>query len=65
MRKIKITGIGLVDKPEGLRVAYRYCKLDDNGNITESDVRGSYVDDSDETAEFFAKLKADALAHVQ
>lgn len=62
--KTKVTGVSFVQTPEGLRVAYTYSKIDENGNVTQSNVRGSYIDDSEETAEFLAGIEAAVLAHI-
>lgn len=62
--KKKVTGVGFVRSPEGLRVAYRYAKIDDQGNITDSNIRGSYIDDSSSTAEFLASIEDAILAHI-
>lgn len=61
----KVTGVGFVRSPEGLRVAYRYAKIDDQGNITDSNIRGSYIDDSEETEKFLARIEAAVLAHIE
>ena len=60
----KVTGVGFVRSPEGLRVAYRYAKIDDQGNITDSNIRGSYIDDSEETEAFLQGIEAAVLAHI-
>ena len=60
----KVTGIAFMQSPEGLRVAYRYAKIDENGNITASNLRGSYIDASEETAQFLAGIEAAVLAHI-
>lgn len=60
----KVTGVGFVQSPEGMRVAYRYATIDDSGNITASNQRGSYIDDSAETQEFLKKIEQDVLAHI-
>lgn len=62
---LKVTGVGFVQSPEGLRVAYRYATIDDKGNIISSNQRGSYIDDSAETAEFLAGIEATVLAHIE
>lgn len=61
---LKVTGVGFVQSPEGLRVAYRYAKIDNNGNITASNQRGSYIDDSAETAKFLEGIETAVLAHI-
>lgn len=61
----KVTGVGFVQSPEGMRVAYRYATIDANGNITASNQRGSYIDDSEETAAFLQGIEAAVLAHIE
>lgn len=63
--KTKVTGVSFVQTPEGLRVAYTYSKIDDNGNVTQSNVRGSYIDDSTETAAFLSGLFDAILARIE
>lgn len=60
----KVTGVCFVQSPEGLRVAYRYAKIDENGNITASNQRGSYIDASAETAAFLQGIETAVLAHI-
>lgn len=48
----KITGITFVQQAEGMTCAYRYSEIDDAGKILSSNNRGSFVDDSQETADF-------------
>lgn len=63
--KTKVTGVSFVQTPEGLRVAYTYSKIDDNGNVAQSNVRGSYIDDSDETSDFLSGLFDTILARIE
>ena len=60
----KITGYAFVQTPEGLRVAYTYSKIDGDRNVTASNIRGSYIDDSEETAAFLATLEAGILQRI-
>lgn len=60
----KVTGVAFVQSPEGLRVAYRYAKIDENGNITASNQRGSYIDASEATAAFLQGIETAVLAHI-
>lgn len=41
-----------VQQAEGMTCAYRYSEIDDAGKILSSNNRGSFVDDSQETADF-------------
>ena len=61
----RITGYAFVPTPEGLRMAYTYSRIDENGNVTASNVRGSFIDDSGETAAFLRALDETILAHIQ
>lgn len=63
--KIKITGVSFAQQPEGLTCAYRYSQIDDNGNVLSSNNRGSFVDDSAETASFLAAAEKTILEHIQ
>lgn len=63
--KIKVTGISFAQQPEGMTCAYRYSQIDDNGNVVSSNNRGSFVDDSAETADFLAKSEEKILSHIQ
>lgn len=60
----KITGISLARSPEGLRVAFAYSEIDEMGNITASNQRGSYIDFSEDTEHFLAGLESAALKHL-
>lgn len=39
----KLSGVAVVTTAEGERVSYTYMELDDNGNITSQNNRGSFV----------------------
>ena len=56
MNVTKVTGIALVNTAEGLRIGYTYCNIDDNVNVTASNIRGSYIDESEETKSFVDSL---------
>lgn len=60
----KITGYAFVETSEGLRVAYTYSKIDEDGNVTISNARGSYIDLSDETRDFLKKVEENVLKHI-
>lgn len=62
--KIKVTGISFAQHPEGMTCAYRYSKIDDNGNVVSSNNRGSFVDDSTETAEFLSSVEKNILQRI-
>ena len=63
--KTKITGYAFVQTPEGLSVAYTYSRIDEHGNVVASNVRGSYIDDSTETADFLKELDETILTHIE
>lgn len=62
---IKITGYAFVETSEGLRVAYTYSKIDDNGNVTISNARGSYIDMSDSTREFLNGIEDTIKSRIE
>ena len=39
----KLSGVAIVTTAEGERVSYTYTELDDSGNITSQNNRGSFV----------------------
>ena len=53
----KITGVSFVRTAEGLRVAYAYSEIDDNGNVISSNNRGSYINVEEETENFVTNLE--------
>lgn len=53
----KITGISFMQTAEGLRVAYAYSEIDSNGNVVESNKRGSYINVDETTEEFVSNLE--------
>lgn len=53
----KITGVSFVRTAEGLRVAYAYSEIDDNGNVISSNNRGSYINVEEETEDFVTNLE--------
>lgn len=62
---IKVTGYAFMETSEGLRVSYTYSKIDDNGNVLSSNVRGSYIDFSDNTKNFLKKMDEAILNHIK
>lgn len=62
---IKITGYAFIETSEGLRVAYTYSKIDENGNVTVSNARGSYIDLTDDTKNFLKKMNEAILNHIK
>lgn len=60
----KITGISYMQQAEGMICAYRYSKVDENGTILSTNNRGSFVDDSAETADFLAAAEKKILQRI-
>lgn len=60
----KVTGISFVRTAEGLRVAYAYSEIDENGNVTASNERGSYINVDEGTEAFVAGLEAAITARI-
>lgn len=53
----KLSGVAVVTTAEGERVSYTYMELDDNGNITSKNNRGSFVALDAEVLAAIATLK--------
>ena len=53
----KLSGVAVVTTAEGERVSYTYMELDDNGNITSQNNRGSFVSHGVEVLAAIATLK--------
>ena len=62
---VKVTRYSFVQTAEGLRVAYTYSKIDKAGNVVQSNIRGSYIDDSADTATFMKKMNQAILSHIE
>lgn len=60
----KVTGISFVRTAEGLRVAYAYSEIDNNGNVVESNNRGSYINVDDATEEFVSNLEKEIRKRI-
>lgn len=56
----KVTGISFVRTAEGLRVAYAYSEIDEEGNVTAANRRGSYIN-LDEAAEAFVTALEESI----
>lgn len=61
----KVTGISFVRTAEGLRVAYAYSEIDEAGNVTASNRRGSYINRDEETETFTAALESSIAARLE
>lgn len=60
----KVTGISFVRTAEGLRVAYAYSQIDEAGNVTAANQRGSYINLEPETETFVAGLETAIAARI-
>lgn len=60
----KVTGISFVRTAEGLRVAYAYSEIDEAGNVTASNRRGSYINRDEATETFTAALESSIAARL-
>lgn len=60
----KVTGIYFVQQAVGMVCAYRYSEIDDTGKILSSNNRGSFVDDSPETANFLQAAEAKIMERI-
>ena len=60
----KVTGISFVRTAEGLRVAYAYSEIAEQGNVTAANERGSYINLDPETEAFVAGLEAAVAARI-
>lgn len=60
----KVTGISFVRTAEGLRVAYAYSEIDENGNVTASNQRGSHINVDPATETFVAGMEAALAARL-
>lgn len=61
----KVTGISFVRTAEGLRVAYAYSEIDEEGHVTASNQRGSYVNRDEQTETFVAALETSIAARLE
>lgn len=64
MNTTKVTGIAIVNTAEGLRIGYTYSKIDGDGNVVASNVRGSYIDESADTNYFVDSLTKSIVKRV-
>lgn len=60
----KITGISFVRTAEGLRVVYAYSEIDEQGNVTAANQRGSYVNQDPEVETFLETLEKSVAARI-
>lgn len=64
MKTVKVTGISFARQPEGMTCAFRYSIIDDMGTVVNSNIRGSFVDDSPETASFLQAAEAKIMERI-
>lgn len=60
----KITGISFVRTAEGLRVAYAYSEIDEQGNVTAANQRGSYINLDPVVDTFLETLEKSVAARI-
>lgn len=60
----KITGISFVRTAEGLRVAYSYSEIDEQGNVTAANQRGSYINLDPAVDTFLETLEKSVAARI-
>lgn len=53
-----ITGIAVLNTGEGERITYTYSEVDEFGNITQSNIKKSFIAVDDETKGIVANLRA-------
>ena len=61
----KLTSITVLERAEGLTVSYTFSKISDEGQITERNMRRSYVVMDKEELELINKLKEKVNLKVQ
>lgn len=60
----RVTGISFVRTAEGLRVAYAYSEIDDKGNVTESNKRGSYINVDEDVEALVSNLEKEIKERI-
>lgn len=60
----KVTGISFVRTAEGLRVAYAYSEIDEQGNVTAANQRGSYINLDPVVDTFLETLEKSVAARI-
>ena len=53
----KLTSITILDRAEGLTVSYTYSTINEDGQITERNVRKSYIVMNEEEANIIKQIK--------
>ena len=61
----KLTSITLLNRPEGVTVSYTYSTIDEQGQVTERNVRKSYVILDQEELELYTKLEEKVNKRLQ
>lgn len=60
----KITGISFVRTAEGLRVAYAYSEIDEQGNVAAANQLGSYINLDPAVDTFLETLEKSVAARI-
>ena len=53
----KLTSITILDRPEGITVSYIYSTINEDGQITERNVRKSYIVMNEEELNIIKQIK--------
>lgn len=61
----KLTGIAVVTTAEGKRVSYAYSVLDSEGNVTDTNQRGSFVALDEDVLAAITTLETAAQARLE
>ena len=61
----KLTGFSVTPSAEGKWVYYTYSEIDSDGNVTSSNVRGSYVALDEDVLAAIATLETAAQARLE
>lgn len=60
-----VTGMAVLTTAEGKRITYTYSQVDDNGTITKSNEKKSFVVMDQETVSIIEQLKEKVDLHLQ
>lgn len=61
---IKITGFSMINSDVGKKIAYTYSVIDEDGNITKSNMRGSYAVVDEIVLESIAIIETDINTRI-
>lgn len=63
---IVITSFAKINVQEGTRISYTYSEIDENGNMTKEDAKGSYiVFDGTETVEHLKAIETEIKGRIE